>query len=48
MSETGFMLFQYIVGGIETALYAACMTFLFYPFMTGRKEQRKKELKRLL
>lgn len=46
MSETGFMLFQHIVGGIETVLYAACMTFLFYPFMTGQKGQRKNVLKK--
>lgn len=46
MSEMGFILFQHIVGGIETVLYAACMTFLFYPFMAGRKEQRKNVLKK--
>lgn len=46
MSETGFMLFQHIVGGMETVLYAACMTFLFYPFMAGRKEQWKNVLKK--
>ena len=46
MSETGFILFQHIVGGIERVLYAACMTFLFYPFMAGRKEQRNNILKK--
>lgn len=35
MSETGFVLFQYLVTGIETVLYAACMTLFFRPFMTG-------------
>lgn len=46
MSETGFRLFQHIVGGIETVLNAACMIFLFYPFMAGRREQRKNVLKK--
>ncbi len=46
MSETGFMLFRHIMGKTETVLYAACMAFLFYPFMAGQKEQRKNVLKK--
>lgn len=47
MSEKGFMLFQYLVAGIETILYASCMTFFFYPFMAGRREQRKNVWKKV-
>lgn len=48
MSETGFVLFQYIVAGVETFLYAACMTFFLYPFMAGWKEQRENTVKKIL
>ncbi len=48
MSETGFVLFQYIVAGVETFLYAACMTFFLYPFMARRKGQGKDTVKRIL
>ena len=47
MSEKGFMLFQYLVAGIETVLYASCMTFFFYPFMAGKREQRKNVWKKV-
>ena len=46
MSETGFVLFQHIADAAETVLYAACMTFLFYPFMAEQKERRKNVLKK--
>ncbi len=48
MSETGFVLFQYIVAGVETFLYAACMTFFLYPFMARRKGQGKDTVKKIL
>ena len=48
MSEAGFSLFMNIVAGIEIFMYAVCMTFFFYPFMTEKKEQRKSSLKKVL
>ena len=48
MSEAGLSLFTDIVAGIEIFLYAVCMTFFFYPFMAGKKEQRKSRLKKVL
>ena len=41
MSETEFVLFQNIIGGIETFLYAVCLTAFFYPFMTEKKERTR-------
>lgn len=46
MSETAFVLFQNIIGGIETFLYAVCLTAFFYPFMTEKKERQGSKLKR--
>ncbi|MCM1385800.1 MAG: hypothetical protein NC231_00620, partial [Bacillus sp. (in: Bacteria)] len=46
MSETGFVLFQNIMDGMQTVLYAAGMTFVFYPFMVSRKAQSKNVLKK--
>ena len=48
MSEAGLSLFTDIVAGIEIFLYAVCLTFFFYPFMAGKKEQRKSRLKKVL
>ena len=48
MSEAGFSLFMNIVAGIEIFMYAVCMTVFFYPFMTGKKEQRKSRIKKVL
>lgn len=48
MNEAGFSLFMNIVAGIEIFMYAVCMTFFFYPFMTEKKEQRKSSLKKVL
>ena len=44
MSETEFVLFQNIIGGIETFLYAVCLTAFFYPFMTEKKERQGSKL----
>ena len=40
MSETQFILFENITAGIAVFLEAACLDAFYYPFMTGRKEQR--------
>ena len=48
MSETAFVLFQNIIGGIETFLYAVCLTAFFYPFMTEKKERQGSKLKKIL
>lgn len=48
MSETEFILFQNIIGGIEIFLYAVCLTAFFYPFMVDRKERRASVLKKQL
>ena len=48
MSEAGFSLFMNIVAGIEIFMYAVCMAAFFYPFMTGKKEQRKSRIKKVL
>ena len=48
MDEAGFTLAVNRVVSMEVLLYAVCMTAFFYPFMTGRKEQKKKRLKRVL
>ncbi len=48
MSEADFSLFTDIVAGIEIFLYAVCMTAFFYPFMAGKKEQRKSRIKKVL
>lgn len=48
MSETEFVLFQNIIGGIETFLYAVCITAFFYPFMTEKKERQGSKLKKIL
>lgn len=46
MSEAGFSLFMNIVAGIEIFMYAVCMTFFFYLFMTEKKNRVKAGLKR--
>lgn len=38
MSETEFVLFQNIIGGIETFLYAVCLT-AFFLSIYDRKER---------
>ena len=48
MSEAGFTLVVDIAVRIETLLYAVCMAAFFYPFMTGKKEQRKSKIKKVL
>ena len=48
MSEAGFSLFMNIVAGIEIFMYAVCMTFFFYLFMTEKKEQSKSRIKKVL
>ena len=48
MSEAGFILVVDIAVRIETLLYAVCMAAFFYPFMTGKKEQRKSKIKKVL
>ena len=48
MDEAGFVLVLNIAVGIEILLYAVCMAAFFYPFMTGRKEQEKSRLKKIL
>lgn len=48
MNEAGFNLIMNIMSGIQVFLYAACMTAFFYPFMAGKKEQRKSRIKKVL
>ena len=48
MGEAGFSLILDIVVRIEILLYAVCMAAFFYPFMTGKKEQRKNRIKKVL
>ena len=48
MGEAGFSLVLDIVVRIEILLYAVCMAAFFYPFMTGKKEQRKNRIKKVL
>ena len=48
MSESGFSLVLDIAVRIEILLYAVCLTVFFYPFMTGKKEQRKSKIKKML
>lgn len=48
MSETGFILVVDIAVRIEILLYAVCMAAFFYPFMAGKKEQRKSRIKKVL
>ena len=47
MNEAGFNLIMNIMSGIQVFLYAACMTAFFYPFMAGKKEQRKSRIKKV-
>ena len=48
MSEAGFILVVDIAVRIEILLYAVCMAAFFYPFMAGKKEQRKSRIKKVL
>lgn len=48
MSEADFILVVDIAVRIEILLYAVCMAAFFYPFMTGKKEQGKSRLKKVL
>lgn len=48
MSEAGFILVLDIAVRIEILLYAVCMAAFFYPFMAGKKEQRKSRIKKVL
>lgn len=48
MSETEFVLFQNIIGGIETFLYAVCITAFFYPFITEKRERSMSKSKKIL
>ena len=48
MDEAGFVLVLDIAVCVEILLYAVCMAVFFYPFMTGRKEQKKSRLKKVL
>lgn len=47
MSETEFVLFQNIIGGIETFICSLSDSF-FYPFMTEKKERQGSKLKKIL
>ena len=48
MGEADFSLILDIAVRIEILLYAVCLTVFFYPFMAGKKEQRKSRLKKVL
>ena len=48
MDEAGFVLVLDIAVCVEILLYAVCMAVFFYSFMTGRKEQKKSRLKKVL
>ena len=48
MSEAGFSLVLDIAVRIEILWYAVCLTVFFYPFMAGKKEQRKSRIKKVL
>lgn len=48
MSEAAYRLMVDITAKIEILLFAVCMAAFFYPFMTGRKEQAKSRLKKVL
>jgi len=48
LNEADFNLVVNITVGIEILLYAVFMAAFFYPFMTGRKEQGKSKLKKVL
>lgn len=48
MDEAGFALAVNIAANIERLLQAVCMAAFFYPFMTGREEQRKRQFKKVL
>lgn len=48
MSEAGFILVVDIAVRVEILLYAVCMVAFFYPFMAGKKEQRKSRIKKVL
>ncbi len=48
MNEAGFNLIMNIMSGIQVFLYAACMTAFFYPFMAGKRNRGKAELKKRL
>ena len=38
MSEAELTIFQNMVSVLETLVYAGCLAYLFYPFMTGKRE----------
>ena len=48
MSEAGFILVVDIAVRVEILLYAVCMAAFFYPFMAGKKEQRKSRINKVL
>lgn len=48
MSEAGFILVVDVAVRVEILLYAVCMAAFFYPFMAGKKEQRKSRIKKVL
>lgn len=48
MSESAFYLVVNIVVGIEIFLYAVRMAVFFYPFMAGKREQKKSRFKKFL
>lgn len=48
MSEAGYRLATNITVKIEILFFAVCMAAFFYPFMTGRKEQGKSGIKKVL
>lgn len=48
MSKADLSLVLDIAVKIEIFLYAVCMTAFFYPFMAGKKEQRKSRIKKVL
>lgn len=46
MSEAEFILFQNIIGGVETFLYAVCLTLFFHPFMIRTGEEKSRRFKK--
>lgn len=48
MGKVDFILFMDIAVRIEILLYAVCMAAFFYPFMVGKKEQKKSRIKKVL
>lgn len=48
MSETEFVLFQNIIGGVDIFLYAVCLAAFFYPFMNNGNKQSVSVSKKII